>query len=58
MGKYDKDLAEFYDLEVDPIAYFLCKIGNELAEGNRLTRQKLIMKPGDVLLTEEAIDKA
>lgn len=59
MGKYDADLAKMYEDDgVDPIAYFMCKIAGELAESNRLARQRLTMPIGNILKTEEAVDQA
>ena len=59
MGKYDKEFADLYEgIETDPIGFFLYRIATELAEANRLTRQKLTMPIGNVLDIEEAYDKA
>lgn len=61
MGKYDEDLGRFIkDLnrEINPTDYFLCKIANELAEKNRLTRQRLTMGLDEVIDISEAVDKA
>ena len=62
MGKYDEDFykitSDDKEEPVDPILFFLYKISNELAEGNRLTRQKLTMPEGDFLSIENNLDKA
>lgn len=63
MGKYDEDYYKFdADLLKDPgnrvIAYFMYKVANELAESNRLTRQKLATAPEDWYSVDELPDKA
>lgn len=62
MGKYDED---YRVLDADLIenastrstVYFLYKIANELAEANRLRRQRLTMTPGDWIPQKDCLDK-
>jgi hypothetical protein len=59
MGKYDEDFKRLqgYDNKY-PLIFFLSRIADELAEANRLTRQRLTMPIGNVLDIEEAVDQA
>lgn len=63
MGKYDEDYYKF-DTELldNPghrvLAYFLYKVANELAESNRLARQKLATPPEDWYNVDQLPDRA
>ena len=66
MGKFDEEFRE-YSKGPEPDQewsqdywknFFLYKIADELAEANRLTRQRLTMAPNEIIPIDEAVDKA